>query len=82
MDNNNSLVKSVGNLPSFISDGINPQKNPKLVPSVIGLSAVGVGSWAVVKFAVPAIMAIVSPVIAGVATFFVVLGAAALVKPT
>ena len=82
MDNNNSLVKSVGNLPSFLSDGFNPQKNPKLVPSVIGLGAVGVGSWAVIKFAVPAIMAIVSPVLAGAATFFIALGAVALVKPT
>lgn len=77
---NNSLVRDVGNLPSFFG-GMNPKTQTKFIPSVIGITSVAVGGWAFFKFAVPAIMAIISPVIAGLISFFCIMFSIALVKP-
>ena len=83
MDNNNALTKSVGSLPAFLSGAkITPEKTAKIVPSVIGITAVCVGGWAFVKYAVPAIMKIISPLFAAGAAVVLVAFAIALAKPT
>lgn len=82
MDNNTALTKSVGTLPAFLSgEKITPEKVVKFVPSVVGLTAVGVGAWAFVKYALPAIMTITSAVLAGGIAVFLVAFGVAIAKP-
>ena len=86
---NKDLIINTGVLPEFLSGenslqkigGSKPGTGAKVVSGVIIAALVGGGGWAFIKFALPAIMAIISPVIAGVISFFAVLLGISLVKP-
>lgn len=89
MNNSTTLEKKdLGLLPAFLSgDGtslqVGPQKSKgtKIVAATLVAGVVGVAGWAFIKFALPAIMAILSPVIAAVISFFLVMFAVAMIKP-
>ena len=83
MNRDNQIT--VGTLPELFGERslqkIKDFKDPKLMPSVLGVTAVGLGGWAFVKFALPAIMAIITPVFAGILSAGLVMGSFALAKP-
>jgi chromosome segregation ATPase len=82
-------VIDTGIIPKFLTNGNGSlseiyQKKSKGTGIVAGaavISLVGVSGWAFVKFALPLIMTMISPVIAGILSFFAVMFAFTMVKP-
>ena len=88
MENPGYQVINTGIIPKFLANGetslseINKKtKGTSIVAGGLVLSVVGVTGWAFVKFALPVIMSIIAPVIAGILSFFAVMFAFAMVKP-
>lgn len=86
---NKELIIKTGTLPEFLSGENALQKigdaksgtSTKIVSAVLITGLLGGVGWAFIKFALPAIMAIISPVIAAVLSFFIVLLGISLAKP-
>lgn len=86
---NSSLEKKdLGFLPSFFPSGNNslqltPQKSKgtKIVAGALVTTAVCATGWAFVKFALPLIMSLISPVIAAIISAFLAMFAFAMIKP-
>lgn len=89
MDKNYSVIET-GTIPQFLSNGNNSlgqlypktSKGSKVVAGVLATSAVGVLGYGFVTYALPAIMALISPVIAAILSGFSILFAVAMIKPT
>lgn len=89
MDDSKYTVIDTGIIPKFLTNGNGSlseiyQKKAKGTGIVAGaavISLVGVSGWAFVKFALPLIMTMISPVIAGILSFFAVMFAFTMVKP-
>ena len=89
MEDSNYTVIDTGIIPKFLTNGNGSlseiyQKKAKGTGIVAGaavISLVGVSGWAFVKFALPLIMTMISPVIAGILSFFAVMFAFTMVKP-
>lgn len=79
---------SVVNFPTSLfddksfADKVSQQKKSiKDFGGLIKLGVLGVGIWAFVKYALPLIMAMISPVIAAIFTFFAIMFSLAMIKP-
>ena len=88
MENQNYHVINTGIIPKFLTDGgtslseiTKKAKGTSIVAGGLVISLVGVTGWAFVKFALPTIMSIVSPVIAGIISAFMVMFGFAMAKP-
>lgn len=90
MNNSNFTIVDTGTIPKFLTNGetalteIYQKKSGKGTGAVAGVATIFIlvlVGWAFAKFALPKIMSLISPVIAGVLSFFLVLFAFLMVKP-
>ena len=88
MEKNYSVIET-GNIPRFLTNGndslgqLIPRRSTgtKVVAGVLAISTVGALGYGFVAYALPAIMSLISPVIAGILSFFSVLFAVSMIKP-